>query len=53
MPAEMGSLCVEWGLKYLKGEVEGIPDKKIVPGFFVFTPDNVDDPDAQQYIYSK
>ena len=53
MPAEMGALCVEWGVKYLKGEVTEIPNKKIVPGFFVFTAENVDDPDAQQYIYSK
>ena len=51
-PAEIGSLAVEWGYKYLK-EGTPIPDKKLVPGFFVFTPDNVNDPDAQQYIYSK
>ena len=25
--------------------------KKVVPGFFFFTKDNVDQPDAQQYIY--
>lgn len=50
-PTEIGSLAVEWGLKYLKGEVKEIPNKKLVPGFFVFTPDNVDDPDSQQYIY--
>lgn len=53
MPAEIGSLAVEWGYKYLKGEVSEIPNKKIIPGFFVFTPENVDDPDSQQYIYSK
>lgn len=49
MPAQMGSLCVEWGVKYL---IEGaeIP-KKVIPGFFVFTKDNVNDPEAQQYIY--
>jgi ribose transport system substrate-binding protein len=51
-PAEIGSLAVEWGYKYLK-EGTPIPDKKLVPGFFVFTKDNVNDPDAQQYIYSK
>ena len=51
-PAEIGSLAVEWGYKYLKDGTP-IPDKKVVPGFFVFTKDNVDDPDAQQYIYSK
>jgi ribose transport system substrate-binding protein len=49
-PAEIGSLAVEWGYKYLK-EGTPIPDKKLVPGFFVFTKDNVNDPDAQQYIY--
>jgi len=49
MPAEMGALCVEWGHKYLTEGAE-IP-KKIIPGFFIFTQDNVDDPDAQQYIY--
>lgn len=51
-PGEIGSLAVEWGLKYLKDETP-IPDKKLVPGFFVFTKENVDDPDSQQYIYSK
>jgi ribose transport system substrate-binding protein len=49
MPAEMGALCVEWGYKYLTADAE-IP-KKVIPGFFIFTKDNVDDPDAQQYIY--
>ena len=49
MPAEMGALCVEWGYKYLTEGAE-IP-KKVIPGFFVFTKDNVNDPDAQQYIY--
>jgi len=49
MPAEMGALCVEWGYKYLTEGAE-IP-KKVIPGFFIFTKDNVDDPDAQQYIY--
>jgi ribose transport system substrate-binding protein len=49
MPAEMGSLCVEWGVKYLTEGAE-IP-KKVIPGFFVFTKDNVNDPEAQQYIY--
>ncbi len=53
MPAEIGSLAVEWGFKYLKGEAAEIPNKKVIPGFFVFTPENVDDPDTQQYIYSK
>lgn len=51
-PAEIGSLAVEWAYKHLKDGAE-IPEKKQVPGFFVFTKENVDDPDAQQYIYSK
>jgi len=49
MPAEMGALCVEWGVKHLK-EGAKIP-KKVIPGFFVFTKDNVNDPKTQQYIY--
>ncbi len=51
-PAEIGALAVEAGLKFLK---DGTPiaDKKVVPGFFVFTKENVESPDAQQYIYSK
>jgi ribose transport system substrate-binding protein len=51
-PAEIGSLAVEWGYKYLKDGTE-IPNKKQIPGFFVFTAENVDDPDSQQYIYSR
>ena len=50
-PAEMGALCVEWGLKYLRDGTE-VP-KKVIPGFEFFTKDNVDDPDMQQFIYSK
>jgi len=53
MPAEIGSLAVEWGAKYLNGEAKEIPNKKVIPGFFVFTKENVDDPNAQQYIYTK
>jgi ribose transport system substrate-binding protein len=53
MPAEIGSLAVEWGTKILKKEATEIPGKKVVPGFFVFTKENVDDPKAQQYIYTK
>ena len=49
MPGEMGALCVEWGFKYLTEGAE-IP-KKVIPGFFVFTQENVNDPDAQKYIY--
>jgi ribose transport system substrate-binding protein len=53
MPAEIGSKAVEWGYKYLKGEVKEIPNKKDVPGFFVFTKENVNDPNSKQYIYAK
>lgn len=49
MPAQMGSLCVEWGVKHLKEGAE-LP-KKVIPGFFIFTKENVNDPEAQQYIY--
>lgn len=49
MPAEMGALSVEWGYKYLTEGAE-VP-KKVIPGFFIFTRDNVNDPDAQRYIY--
>ena len=49
MPGEMGSLCVEWGVKYLTEGAE-LP-KKVIPGFFVFTQENVNDPEAQKYIY--
>jgi ribose transport system substrate-binding protein len=50
-PAEIGSLAVEWGYKYLTEGTE-IP-KKVIPGFEFFTRDNVNDPDMQQFIYSK
>lgn len=49
MPGEMGSLCVEWGFKYLTEGAE--LSKKVIPGFFVFTQENVNDPEAQKYIY--
>jgi len=49
MPAQMGALCVEWGVKHLNEGAE-IP-KKVTPGFFVFNQENVNDPEAQQYIY--
>jgi len=48
-PYEIGYLAVEWGYKYLTEGIE--PPKKVIPGFFFFDQDNVDDPDAQQYIY--
>ena len=49
MPAQMGALCVEWGYKHLKDGME-IP-RKVTPGFFVFNQENVNDPEAQKYIY--
>ncbi|MFZ3106784.1 MAG: ABC transporter substrate-binding protein, partial [Candidatus Hydromicrobium sp.] len=49
-PAEMGSLCVDWGLKYLRDGTE-VP-KKVIPGFEFFTKENVDDPEMQQFIYT-
>ncbi len=48
-PFEIGQLAVEWGYKYLTQNVK-VP-KKLIPGFFIFTQDNVDAPDSQQYIY--
>ena len=52
-PAQMGSLCVDWGYRYLaSGKTLSVP-KKIVPGFFLFTKENVNNPEAQKYIYSK
>jgi ribose transport system substrate-binding protein len=50
-PAEIGSLAVEWGYKYLTAGTQ-IP-KKIIPGFEFFTRDNVNDPEMQQFIYKK
>ena len=50
-PAEMGSLCVDWGLKYLRDKTE-VP-KKVIPGFEFFTKENVNDPEMQQFIYTK
>jgi ribose transport system substrate-binding protein len=51
LPAEIGSLGVDAGYKYLKDKTA--PRKMIVPGFQFFTKDNVNDPDMQQYIYKK
>jgi ribose transport system substrate-binding protein len=50
-PAEMGSLSVEWGVKYLKNKTGVKVPKKVIPGFEFFTKANVDDPKMQQYIY--
>ena len=48
-PAEIGSLAVEWGYKFFTQKAE-VP-KKVIPGFAVFTPENVNNPDMQQFIY--
>jgi ribose transport system substrate-binding protein len=50
-PAEIGSLAVDWGYKYLTQGTQ-IP-KKVIPGFEFFTRANVNDPDMQQWIYKK
>ena len=50
-PAEIGSLAVDAGYKYLTQKIA--PPKKIVPGFEFFTKDNVNDPNMRQFIYSK
>jgi ribose transport system substrate-binding protein len=50
-PGEMGSLAVDWGVKYLKNKKGTKVPKKVIPGFEFFTKDNVDDPKMQQYIY--
>jgi ribose transport system substrate-binding protein len=50
-PGEMGSLGVEWAVKYLKDKKNVKVPKKVIPGFEFFTMDNVDDPKMQQYIY--
>jgi ribose transport system substrate-binding protein len=49
-PAEMGSLGVEWAVKYLKDNSVKVP-KKVIPGFEFFTKANVNDPAMAQYIY--
>jgi ribose transport system substrate-binding protein len=50
-PADMGSLAVDWGVKYLKDKKGVKIPKKVIPGFEFFTKDNVDDPKMQQFIY--
>lgn len=50
-PAEIGSLGVDAAYKYLTQKT--VPAKKIVPGFEFFTRDNVNDPNMQQFVYSK
>ncbi len=48
-PAEIGSLAVDWGYKYLTQKV-AVP-KKVIPGFEFFTKANVNDANMQQWIY--
>jgi len=48
-PYQIGQLAVEWGFKFLTQKAK-IP-KKVIPGFFFFTRENVDAPGSQQYIY--
>ncbi len=48
-PFEIGQLAVEWGYRYLTQNA--VVPKRVVPGFFFFTRENVNDPEAQQYIY--
>ena len=48
-PYQIGQLAVEWGFKYLTQKAK-VP-KKVIPGFFFFTPENVNQPGSQQYIY--
>jgi ribose transport system substrate-binding protein len=50
-PGEMGSLAVDWGVKYLKDKKGVKVPKKVIPGFEFFTKENVDDPKMQPYIY--
>lgn len=48
-PYEIGSLAVEWGYKFLTAGTE-VP-KSVIPGFEYFTPENVNDPAMDEYIY--
>lgn len=48
-PYEIGYLAVEWGYKYLTAGTK-IP-YKVIPGFEFFTPDNVNDPAMDKFIY--
>ncbi len=48
-PYEIGYLAVEWGYKFLT-EGADVP-KSVIPGFEYFTPDNVNDPDMDEFIY--
>jgi ribose transport system substrate-binding protein len=48
-PYQIGQLAAEWGFKYLTQKAK-VP-KKVIPGFFFFTRENVDAPGSQQFIY--
>jgi ribose transport system substrate-binding protein len=48
-PYQIGQLAVEWGYKFLTAKAK-VP-KKVIPGFFFFTRENVDAPGSQGYIY--
>ena len=48
-PYQIGQLAVEWGYKFLTQKAT-VP-KKVIPGFFFFTRENVDAPGSQSYIY--
>ena len=50
-PAEIGSLAVDWAVKYLKDKKNVKIPKKVVPGFVFFTAQNVNDPAMDQFIY--
>ena len=51
LPAEIGSLGVDAGYKYLTAKTA--PPKKVIPGFQFFTKENVNKPEMLQYVYSK
>ena len=48
-PYEIGSLAVDWGVKFLTDGTE-IP-AKVIPGFEFFNADNVNNPEMDKYIY--
>ena len=50
-PSDMGYLAVEWGYKYFTDHAT-VP-KHVGTGFELFTKQNVNDPNMQQYIYTK
>ena len=50
-PGEMGSLAIDWGVKYLKDKKNVKVPKKVIPGFMFFTRQNVGNADMQQFIY--